>query len=192
MKGSLAEKWTILDAFIQHLRYRKVIPFIPRDSILVDLGCGDGNFLWHVRHRIRTGHGIDNGVDGPKEIENISILPGNVNEKMPVEDDFSDVVTAIALLEHLTEPGVFIGEIYRILKPGGLCVMTTPSPAGRPILEFLAFRLGVISVKYIEDHKHYFPEHELRDLLKMFSQVKISYFQLGWNTFITARKPPLS
>jgi len=191
MKGSLTEKWTLLDAFIQHLRYRKVIPFIPTDSVLVDLGCGDGNFMWHVRHRIRTGLGIDNGITAPVEMENISILPGNIDEKMPVEDDFADVLVSIALLEHLTLPRVFIDEVYRILKPGGLLVMTTPSPAGRPVLEFLAFRLGVISVKYIEDHKHYFSLPELQDLLKMFTQVRISYFQLGWNTFITARKPTL-
>jgi len=189
MKGSLAEKWTILDAFIQYLRYSKVMPLIPEGSVLVDLGCGDGNFLWHARKRIRKGHGVDSGISAPAEMENISILQGDVNSMIPLQDDFSDAVTAIALLEHLTAPEVFIDETYRILKPGGFCLMTTPSPAGKPVLEFLAFRLGVISAKYIADHKHYFSVSELRDLFRKFSDVKISLFQFGWNTLITARKP---
>ena len=48
-----------------------------------------------------------------------------------------------------------------MLKPGGLLVLTVPSWRAKPVLEFLSFRLGIVSRAEIEDHKRYFDRRDL-------------------------------
>jgi ubiquinone/menaquinone biosynthesis C-methylase UbiE len=46
---------------------------------------------------------------------------------IPLADESFDVVLCLETLEHVREPRVFGAEIMRVLKPGGLCVITTPA-----------------------------------------------------------------
>lgn len=43
-------------------------------------------------------------------------------------DDTFDCVIAGELIEHLSNPGLFISNMYRHLNPGGTIVLTTPNP----------------------------------------------------------------
>ncbi len=52
-------------------------------------------------------------------------------DRFPYCDDFFDTVLCCELIEHLFEdPMYMMGEINRILKPGGHLVLTTPNVAG--------------------------------------------------------------
>jgi SAM-dependent methyltransferase len=46
---------------------------------------------------------------------------------LPYEDGYFDAVCSIEVIEHLENHFKFISEIYRILKPGGVAVLTTPN-----------------------------------------------------------------
>ena len=41
------------------------------------------------------------------------------------ESNYFDTVIATEVLEHLYEPQRAIDEIYRVLKPGGICILST-------------------------------------------------------------------
>ena len=71
----------------------------------------------------------------------------------------------LAVLEHLEHPTPILREIRRVLTPSGKLVLTVPSKAAKPILEFLAFRLGIISRAEIADHKTYYDRRSLTRLL---------------------------
>lgn len=45
--------------------------------------------------------------------------------KIEWQSDYFDTVIATEVLEHLYEPPRAIDEIYRILKPGGICILST-------------------------------------------------------------------
>jgi 2-polyprenyl-3-methyl-5-hydroxy-6-metoxy-1,4-benzoquinol methylase len=47
-------------------------------------------------------------------------------ENLPFRGNSFDIVTSFELIEHLYHPGYFVGEVYRILKHGGVLIMTTP------------------------------------------------------------------
>lgn len=49
---------------------------------------------------------------------------------VPVEDDSFDVVLNTEVLEHVPEPVAVIREISRMLKPGGLLLLTAPLGSG--------------------------------------------------------------
>jgi ubiquinone/menaquinone biosynthesis C-methylase UbiE len=114
-------------------------------------------------------------------------------EPLPFGGEEFDVVTMTAVLEHLDNPGEVLTECYRVLRPGGRLLLTTPSPLAKPVLEFLAFRLGLISRREITDHKYYFSKRELRQLLGDigFATPVVRYWQLGFNLFAVAEKPSL-
>jgi ubiquinone/menaquinone biosynthesis C-methylase UbiE len=46
---------------------------------------------------------------------------------LPLPSDFFDVVLYLETLEHMPEPEAVGAEIMRVLKPGGLCILTTPA-----------------------------------------------------------------
>jgi ubiquinone/menaquinone biosynthesis C-methylase UbiE len=45
--------------------------------------------------------------------------------KIDWESEYFDTVIATEVLEHLRDPAAAISEIYRVLKPGGVCVAST-------------------------------------------------------------------
>ncbi|RYG73772.1 methyltransferase domain-containing protein, partial [bacterium] len=42
-------------------------------------------------------------------------------------DDLFDTVTAFQVIEHIDDDELFMKEIYRVLKPGGKAILTTPN-----------------------------------------------------------------
>ena len=56
-----------------------------------------------------------------KKIEDLN------SKSLPFSDDSLDLVTCLEVLEHLCYPDNIISEIYRVLKPGGELILTTPN-----------------------------------------------------------------
>jgi SAM-dependent methyltransferase len=46
--------------------------------------------------------------------------------KWPIEDNTYDVIISGSCLEHVEAPWLWIDEVYRVCKPGGLCVIQAP------------------------------------------------------------------
>ena len=186
-------KETTLDRFIKRLRHQKVFKHIPQGSYVVDIGCGyHGEFLTLISQRIKKGIGFDLKVSKKPKRQNIMLRRAKVDISIPAKNNSADVVTALAIIEHLDHPERFLKEIHRILKPNGMLLLTTPSKSSKALLEFLAFRLKVISQAEILDHKRYFNEQSLIDkLIKTGFEpqnIVTSTFEFGMNLFSKARK----
>ena len=98
----------------------------------------------------------------------------------------------LALIEHIEIASVtkLFRELSRILKPGGKVVLTTPTPFGKVILEFLAFKMHIISAKEVGDHKKYYEKKDLENLAKNYGFKIESYktFQMGGNSICVLKK----
>jgi 2-polyprenyl-3-methyl-5-hydroxy-6-metoxy-1,4-benzoquinol methylase len=175
------------------LRIAKIINMIPSGAVVCDVGCGpEGRLLLALRDRISAGYGFDNLVENRK-IGKITLQKLNFDsEKIPLEDSSADVVTSLAVLEHLDNPLFVLKEIFRILKPGGSLLLTTPTPAAKPVLEFLAYRVGLVSKREIDEHKHYFNRHELLEIMTQagfeLDNIKAEVFQIIFNNRVIAVK----
>ena len=111
----------------------------------------------------------------------------------PLDDEFFDVVTMLAVLEHIAPehlPAV-LSQIHRVLKNGGLFIITTPAPWSHGLLRVMA-RLRLVSLLEIEEHKACYRAGAISTLLMasgfLAENIRFGYFELGMNLWLTATK----
>jgi ubiquinone/menaquinone biosynthesis C-methylase UbiE len=95
---------------------------------LLDIGCGEGFFLFNASKYGYATKGVEVSQDAAAYARNEFGL--DVEEK-PFEElrfpeNHFDVVTLWQVLEHMLYPLMVLKEVHRILKPGGMLVVTTP------------------------------------------------------------------
>lgn len=190
---------SVFDKLIYFLRWRKIKPYINNCAVLVDMGCGYGAIFlrWALSNfSITSAIGLDVSFNSEflkkSPDSRLRLVESDLNKALPLPNESADVVTSLAVLEHLNEPDFHLKEIYRTLKPGGKLVLTTPSPWAKPILEFIAYRLHIIDDAEIRDHKNYFNSKQLAIMFKKagFSEsaVKSKTFMFGLNNFVMGQK----
>lgn len=99
------------------------------------------------------------------------------------EDDIFDCVVAVEVLEHVEEDRKFLEEVNRVLKPGGIFLMTTPN--------------GDCIPNTNPDHKRHYKRTELQSLLcKIFDDAEVLYavrtgilLNLGWIKRFSIKRP---
>jgi SAM-dependent methyltransferase len=189
------DKLPLLEKPAFFLRSYKLRKFLNDCDVLVDMGCGFKAPLirWLLKNlKIKKAIGLDLSFDESLRSDSLDLVRVDLNNKIPVKNDVADYITSLAVLEHLDHPEINLGEVFRILRPGGLLVLTTPTPRAKPILEFLSFKLGLIEKQEITDHKTYFGKDLLRKSLLaagfLPENVKIETFFFGLNNFVIAKK----
>lgn len=104
-----------------------------RNAKILDCGCSSGAFTLKVAEIIgtRETHGIDIAKEGVVEAKarGIEAQQGDLNEKLPFEDESFSVVLANHVIEHLSNTDVFVKEICRVLKSGGYAIIATSNLA---------------------------------------------------------------
>lgn len=190
---SYQDNWPLFEKFLGYLRYLKIKKYIQEieSPVCADIGCGfNGRFLFSIADKIGYGYGFDlranNRKSGNIEIINNSSLDGRI----PLADGTVDRVFLLAVLEHLDENAVIIDESFRILKPGGKIILTTPTTIAKPVLEFLSYRLHLISEESIREHKHYYTKSELQNILRRHNCECEVYkrFQICFNQLLVGKK----
>jgi SAM-dependent methyltransferase len=116
----------------------------------LDFGCGNGGQVRHVTARIGCDiAGTDTGeIVGAARDKGIRILD---ERELSAWDGTCDVVTAIEVLEHLTDPLAALRRIRALLKPGGLFFYTTGN--ARPFRQRItawSYALPEIHVSFFE------------------------------------------
>lgn len=184
------QKDLLLDSILRQLRINAVKKHITPNSVVCDIGCGaKGSFLKAISGNIAQGIGIDKRVDNYNNSK-LRFINNDLGTSLPLESSTIDYATIIAVIEHVDHPQEILKEIYRILKPGGKIILTTPSPSSKAVLEILAFKLHLISKELIEEHKYYFNKAELQKSLDDigFKSINIKNFEFNYNILAIAEK----
>jgi SAM-dependent methyltransferase len=136
----------------------------------LDVGCGPGSFISTLPDDVdSTGVDVTNvqveyarNKYGRRGKRFTVIAPG----VLPFHGDSFDIVTLLELVEHISarEAEVLLGEVFRVLRPRGKIVLTTPNYASLwPLLEILVNRFG--GVAYGDQHITKYVGASLRRLI---------------------------
>lgn len=102
-------------------------------AVLVDCGCNNGDYSLNLAQTLRTsriyGLEVNHELARTAEANGVKVIRADVNDAIPLTTDSVDVLTAFNVIEHLVETQRFIGEIYRVLRPGGYTIINTPNLA---------------------------------------------------------------
>ncbi len=107
--------------------------YAPRPGKFLDLGCGPANFFEIVQARGYDYYGIDISAGMIKQAQRrvarlapqrqVTLLTGDVcHTSLP--DHFFEVAVALGLMDYLPEEVVFYQELYRLLRPGGVALLS--------------------------------------------------------------------
>jgi ubiquinone/menaquinone biosynthesis C-methylase UbiE len=135
--GDWSRLYSVSDGHSYHFQVRRarVLELLPEKlGRVLDVGMGPGVLAEAVVARGGTFEGVDLSPEMVREArENYSHLAGasfregNV-ESIDAPDETYDQVIAVAVIEYLKTPDRALAEIARVLKPGGLAVVTVPKP----------------------------------------------------------------
>ncbi len=92
-------------------------------GVVYDLGCGEMPYKNYLLKHCNKYIGVDWG-NTPHELR--ADLITDLNEKLPIPSGSADTVICLSVIEHLREPQVMLGEVYRILNPGGAILLQVP------------------------------------------------------------------
>ncbi len=182
-----------LDMFICRWRSGIVRRNIRPGATVMDFGCGhQAMILRAIQADIKSGIGLDYDATPGHLAPNLEIRQFKFKDRFEFADGSFDHVTILAVLEHIAvdEVDILFREFTRILQPGGRVLITTPTPAAKPVLEFLAFKLHVISEPEIADHRHYYNRPDLQALADRHGLEFTAYqkFLFGFNCFAAFTK----
>lgn len=146
----------LLEPFLARQRSKianRLIPPQHRTGRILDIGCGSHPyFLSHTSFREKFA--IDQ-LASPERQEEIAwhTLDLNAVPQLPFEDGYFNVVTMLAVIEHL-DPSKLVDlfvECRRALIPGGHVILTTPASWTDHLLNWMA-RLKLVSKEEIDEH----------------------------------------
>lgn len=101
---------------------------------LLDIGCGEGFFLFNASRAGYATKGVELSLDAAEYARREFGLDVDAKpfEELRFPENHFDVITLWQVLEHVPYPLVTLTEAHRILKPGGLLALSTPDIEGIP------------------------------------------------------------
>ena len=99
---------------------------------VVDVGCGTGLLMSLLGRRGMSVVGVD--VSAAPLQQGVGARVRADAAKLPFPDDSVGVVAALYMLYHVPDPALAIAECHRVLRPGGLFAVCSPSRHDDPEL----------------------------------------------------------
>lgn len=146
----------------------------PKDTDLLEIGCGQGELLLEARNRGFRVSGIEvsaHAAEAANRRLGAQAVRIGALDTVPLPVGRFGAVVAADVIEHVRDPKSFLMRIWELLVPGGVALVITPS------LDSWTRRLLARHwIEYKVEHLFYFSAASIRRLLEQcgFSEILIS------------------
>ena len=165
----------------QSINYYFKNKLIPKNLTLLDIGCGQGDFIRQLRKTI-IGSGIDLNPKITKNIIKDDFLTHKFSNKF-------DTITFWHSLEHFSNPKKTINKAINLLNKHGQILISIPNTNS------LAFKLGQNNWFHLDPPRHLFlPNNKnIQNLFPKNNRLKIYFFPFEFplDLFWSLKKYPL-
>ncbi|MCM8783413.1 MAG: class I SAM-dependent methyltransferase [Candidatus Omnitrophica bacterium] len=113
----------------RNLLLDKIIEIMNEEKrgIVLDIGCGDGDYSFGIKKLGFQVTALDIDDKRFRYKDEIEFIKCDITKGLPFSDNSFDYVLFLEVIEHLYNPYFVIQEINRLLKPGGLIILSTPN-----------------------------------------------------------------
>ena len=98
---------------------------------VLELGCGEGRGIDIILKKSKSFTAIDKISEVTerlsKKYKNEKFISSSFPPLINIEDNSFDTIVTFQVIEHINNDNLFVEEIYRILRPGGKALITTPN-----------------------------------------------------------------
>jgi SAM-dependent methyltransferase len=158
--------WKLLQPLFERIatwRFDVNVPLDERSQMVIDVGCGFGDLLLYLKSRGCCVQGVELDPAAAETAHEYGV-PVHVGDLQDLELPSASVDVGILQhsLEHLAEPNRVLGELARVIRPGGSLHIAVPNGAAAGLAiekETWAFLSNPV-------HFWYFDEMTLRKLLR--------------------------
>lgn len=191
----------LFEGFLAKKRAQLADSLIPRpfrSGRILDIGCGvNPAFLQTTAFSEKYGIDKAGSLSCHTKFDEqlITFIHHDIEsgDPFPFYDEFCDVVTMLAVIEHISPNNLskVIAELYRVLKRGGLLIITTPSHWTGFILNGMSL-LRLISRQEVKDHKELYSSDDIVKALQLGGfapgNMEQGCFEFYMNTWVMAIK----
>ncbi len=169
----------LLSPLLRVRRIRAAIPWL--EGRVLDVGCGGGGLAEFVSPSNYVGVEIDEISRGVAK----SSFPNHLFcSEMPNSSEKFDAVVALAVIEHVDDPELFIEQLASHLNSmkNSRIVITTPHPTVEK-LHLLGAKLGLFSAHANEEHGDLISKSRIQKMAALHSLQLVYYgrFMVGAN-----------
>lgn len=129
--GERLEFYDFSDVTIEHLHRYAIANDFVKDKMVLDIASGEGYGSYILSKDASTVIGVDIDTDTVIEAQkkyvnnNLSFVVGSA-DNIPVDSNSIDIVVSFETIEHHDKHDEMFLEIKRVLKPGGILIMSSP------------------------------------------------------------------
>jgi 2-polyprenyl-3-methyl-5-hydroxy-6-metoxy-1,4-benzoquinol methylase len=113
-----------------------------KNKKVIEVGCGLGIYSLKMSQKGAVVTGIDVGERlikiSRKKVRNGKFVVGSALD-IPFRKDKYDITLCTEVIEHTENPERAISELFRVTKPGGYIILTTPNKVFKPVIDLLSF-----------------------------------------------------
>jgi SAM-dependent methyltransferase len=135
----LKDRWDLIarsskEDSMRPTRYGKCLRYLDKcdkNCTIIDIGCGEGSGLMLAKHlgfNNLTGLevSIEQLISAKKKLGNsVNYIYTGTDIKYPVKNNSVDIVISLSVIEHTINQETFVKEIQRIVKPGGIVIISS-------------------------------------------------------------------
>ncbi len=165
-------------------RLAYLLAHVPAGARVLDVGCGEGRFTTELTRAGRRAVGIDVAEEPLRRARlrapgiDVQLVPAH--GPWPLEDVSFDALWAGEVIEHVADTAGWLSEVRRVLRSGGVLVLSTPAHERLARLA-LGFRRRAFEAHFDPrgDHLRFYTRRALVTLLEDFGFEAIATRGIG-------------